>query len=55
MLVLTRKTDQSVILGDPTGTIPAIEVTIIEIHGDQVRLGIIAPLDVRVDCSEIAA
>jgi len=36
MLVLTRKRNQSIIIGDN------IEITIVDIHGEQVKLGIIA-------------
>ena len=53
MLVLTRKTDQSITLGDPTSAEAAIEVTVIEIRGDQVRLGIQAPGAVAVHRKEI--
>ena len=37
MLVLTRKTDQSITLGDPTGTEAAIEKDLIEITVAEVR------------------
>ena len=37
MLILTRKVDQSIVIGDH------IKVTVIEIRGRQVRLGIEAP------------
>ncbi len=37
MLVLTRKVDETVVLGDH------IKVKVIQIHGKQVRLGIEAP------------
>jgi carbon storage regulator len=47
MLVLTRKKDQSIILGDN------IEITIIDIQGDQVRLGINAPRHVSIHRKEI--
>ena len=46
MLVLTRKTSQSIMIGE-------IEVTVIEIRGDQVRLGIKAPQDVAVHRKEV--
>ena len=42
MLVLTRKRNQSIVVNDN------IEVTIIDIQGDQVRVGINAPKDVKV-------
>lgn len=53
MLVLTRKLDQSITIGDPAGEDQAVEITIIEVKGDQVRLGINAPRDVTVDRKEI--
>ena len=42
MLVLTRKFDESIVIGD------SITVTIIEAQGDRVRLGISAPAEVSV-------
>ena len=58
MLVLTRKIDQSITLGDPTGTEAAIEknlieITVVEIRGDSIRLGIKAPRDVTVHRKEV--
>jgi creatinine deaminase len=47
MLVLTRQRDQSVMIGDET------EVTVIDIRGDKVRLGISAPRSVVVHRKEI--
>jgi len=47
MLVLSRKNNQSIILGDD------IEIMIVEIRGDQVKLGIKAPKSVRVYRGEI--
>jgi carbon storage regulator len=47
VLVLTRKVDEDVLIGD------GIVVTVLSIRGDQVRLGIAAPRDVRVDRSEV--
>ena len=47
MLVLTRRCNQSVKIGDD------VEVTIIEIHGDQIRLGISAPRSLSVHRKEI--
>ena len=46
MLVLTRKLNQSIMIGE-------IEVTRVEVHGDSVRLGIAAPRGVVVDRKEI--
>ncbi len=47
MLVLTRRTNQSIVIGDD------IEITIVEIKGDQVRLGIAAPRHISVHRKEI--
>ena len=47
MLVLTRKRNQSIVVNDN------IEVTIIDIQGDQVRVGINAPKDVKVYRKEV--
>lgn len=47
MLVLSRKKGQSIMLGDN------IELTIIEIQGDQVRIGINAPKSVQVYRKEL--
>ncbi len=47
MLVLTRKVNQSIIIGTD------IEVVVLEVRGEQVRLGIKAPRDVMVHRQEI--
>lgn len=47
MLVLTRKRNESIIIGDD------IKVTIVEVKGDQVKLGITAPKDITVHREEI--
>ncbi|MFC4409565.1 carbon storage regulator CsrA [Chungangia koreensis] len=47
MLVLTRKKDESIMLGDN------IEVKILSVEGDQVKLGIVAPENVRIFRSEV--
>lgn len=47
MLVLSRKKNESLIIGDD------VEIIVIEIRGDNVRLGIVAPDDVRVDRREL--
>ncbi len=51
MLVLTREIDESIIISD--GTFEA-EITIVEVRGDKVRLGITAPQRIRVDRKEIS-
>ena len=47
MLVLTRKVNQSIIIGTE------IEVVVLEVRGEQVRLGIKAPRDVTIHRQEI--
>lgn len=47
MLVLSRKLNESIIINH------VIRVTIVEIRGDKIRLGIEAPKDVPVHRSEI--
>ena len=47
MLVLSRKKDESIIINDH------IRVTIVEIRGDKVRLGIDAPKEVSVHRREV--
>ena len=53
MLVLTRHLDQIITLGDPKSSEPPIEVTIVEVRGDQVRIGVKAPRDVEVHRKEV--
>lgn len=47
MLVLTRKIDESIIIGND------ITVSILEVKGNQVKLGIKAPKDISVNRSEV--
>ncbi len=47
MLVLTRKKNQSIVLNDN------IEITVIDVQGDQVRIGINAPRNVSIYRKEI--
>lgn len=47
MLVLARKRDQSIMIGDE------VEVVIVDIHGDQVKLGINAPRHIAVHRREV--
>lgn len=47
MLVLTRRTDQRIVIGDD------IVVTVLEVKGDSVRLGIEAPRSVTVHREEV--
>lgn len=47
MLVLSRQRDESIIIGDN------VHVTIVDIRGDKVRLGIVAPSEISVHRKEI--
>ena len=47
MLVLSRQRDESIIIGDN------VQVTIVDIRGDKVRLGIVAPAEVTVHRKEV--
>ncbi|HAP08611.1 MAG TPA: carbon storage regulator [Planctomycetaceae bacterium] len=47
MLVLSRQSDETIVIGDN------IRVTIVEVRGDKVRIGIEAPRDVTVHRQEI--
>ena len=47
MLVLTRRTNQSIVIG------PDVTITVVEIRGEQVRLGISAPRHVTVHREEV--
>lgn len=47
MLVLTRKPNQSIMIGDD------VEVTVLEVRGEQVRIGVNAPKHVPVHRREI--
>lgn len=47
MLVLSRQRDETIMIGDD------IEITIVDIRGDKVRLGITAPITVPVHRKEV--
>lgn len=47
MLVLSRQRDESIIIGDN------IVVTIVDIRGDKVRIGIQAPTEISVHRQEV--
>ena len=47
MLVLSRQRDESIIIGDD------VQITIVDIRGDKVRLGIIAPTEIPVHRKEV--
>lgn len=47
MLVLSRQRDESIMIGDN------VQVTIVDIRGDKVRLGIVAPNEIPVHRKEV--
>lgn len=47
MLVLSRQRDETIMIGDD------IEITIVDIRGDKVRLGISAPRSIQVHRKEV--
>ena len=47
MLVLTRKKNESIVIND------VIKITVVEIRGDKVRLGIEAPREIDVHRQEV--
>ncbi len=47
MLVLSRQRDETIMIGDD------IEITVVDIRGDKVRLGITAPASVPVHRKEV--
>lgn len=47
MLILSRKKDESIVIGDN------ITISVVDIKGDQVKLGIDAPNDVKVFRQEV--
>jgi len=47
MLVLSRQRDESIMIGDN------IQITIVDIRGDKVRLGIVAPTEIPVHRKEV--
>jgi len=49
MLVLSRQRDEAIMIGDD------VEITIVDIRGDKVRLGITAPTRISVHRKEVYA
>jgi carbon storage regulator len=47
MLILSRKTNESIMIGD------RVQVSVVDIKGDQVKLGIQAPREVKVYREEV--
>ena len=47
MLILTRKVNEAIIIGDD------IRVSLIEIRGDQIRIGVNAPKNIKVYREEV--
>ena len=47
MLVLSRKLGETIVIGD------GITVTIVEVKGERVRLGVNAPAEVSIYCAEL--
>ncbi|MGI9455768.1 MAG: carbon storage regulator CsrA [Aeoliella sp.] len=47
MLVLSRQRDESIVIGDN------VRVTIVDVRGDKVRLGIEAPIEIPVHRQEV--
>lgn len=47
MLVLSRQRDETIVIGDE------IEITVVDIRGDKVRLGITAPAHIPVHRKEV--
>jgi carbon storage regulator len=47
MLVLSRQRDESIMIGDD------VQITIVDIRGDKVRLGIVAPAEIPVHRKEV--
>ena len=47
MLILTRKVNESIMIGDK------VEISVVDIRGDQVKIGIQAPRDVKVYRQEV--
>lgn len=47
MLVLSRKKSETIVVAD------IVEITVVEIRGDKVKIGIQAPEDINVDRLEV--
>ena len=47
MLVLSRKQGEGIVIGD------GVTVTVLEVHGNQVKLGFVAPAEVPIHREEV--
>lgn len=47
MLVLSRQRDETIMIGDD------IQITVVDIRGDKVRVGIVAPIEIPVHRKEV--
>lgn len=47
MLVLSRKADEQIVIGDE------IEITVLEVRGNRVKLGVSCPRDMSIQRSEL--
>ncbi len=47
MLILSRKLNESIMIGD------RVEISVVDIKGDQVKLGIKAPRDIKIFRQEV--
>lgn len=53
MLVLSRKCEESVVIGSPDGPEWLIKITVVGIRGGRVKLGFEAPVGIRIDRAEL--
>ncbi len=47
MLVLSRQKDETIMIGDN------VQITVVDIRGDKVRIGIVAPIEIPVHRKEV--
>lgn len=53
MLMLSRKQNESIVIGPLPGYLGPVTITVVEIRGDKIRLGIVAPKEVPVHRQEV--
>lgn len=51
MLILTRRMNETIVIEDGSGNL--VEVTLLSVKGNQVRIGVNAPKDIQVNRKEI--